>query len=90
MLIIFGLFLNLVGTILIAISFGPYPAEDGPYTSTSDETGKEIMKSYVAHFNHPKFFRAGLFLVVMGFLLQFFGALQASSGQILNPEVIER
>lgn len=59
-----GLIFNLVGTIMVAVSFEPYPAKGAPYTS---ENGKI---KYVAHFNYPKLFYLGLIILIFGFVFQ--------------------
>lgn len=60
-----GIILNLVGTFLIAISFGSYPdKKTAPYTA---ENGK---RKYIAYFNYPYFFWAGLALLFVGFMFQ--------------------
>ena len=60
-----GTILNLVGTVFIAISFGPHPDEGAPYTV--DRSGN---KTYIAYFTHPRLFWVGLVVVFVGFVLQ--------------------
>ena len=60
-----GLFLNAVGVTLMAFSIAKYNKADTAYTT--DEKGK---RSYIAHINHPKLLRFGLFFVITGFLCQ--------------------
>ncbi|MGD0626522.1 MAG: hypothetical protein ABSB32_17635 [Thermodesulfobacteriota bacterium] len=59
-----GLFLNFIGTILIAISMRENP--EGAY-----QTGKMRHKIYLAAF-YPIWFRFGLILLALGFLFNFF------------------
>ncbi|MEA2112722.1 MAG: hypothetical protein U9P50_01990 [Patescibacteria group bacterium] len=61
-----GLIANLVGTFMIAFSFGAYPDKKGA-PSTTDKNGSE---KYIAYFNYPKLFSTGLFLLGFGFALQ--------------------
>jgi hypothetical protein len=58
-----GLILNLIGTIMLAFSFGKNLEE----AHQEDEKGKKI---YIASFLYPKCFYAGLILLSIGFLLQ--------------------
>lgn len=61
-----GIILNLIGTILIAVSFGRLPNKQGaPYTG--DGKGG---KKYIAYFNYPYLFCGGLLLLFLGFILQ--------------------
>ena len=59
----FGLILNMVGTIMVAISFGKNLENAYQY----DKKDREI---YLASFLHPKLFRCGLILIIAGFFLQ--------------------
>ena len=60
-----GNILNIVGTVFVAISFGPYPKKEAaPYTTDSGS------KRYIAYFNYPWMFYAGLFLLAVGFVFQ--------------------
>ena len=59
-----GLLLNLVGTIMVALSFGKNPGE----AHQSDAKGRPI---YLASFLNPSLFRWGLAVISVGFLLQF-------------------
>lgn len=59
----FGLILNFPGTVMIALSFGKNLAE----AHQIDDKGRKI---YLASFLSPKLFRWGLFLLIIGFLLQ--------------------
>ena len=61
-----GLLLNIAGTMMIAFSFGKN-REDAHQI---DEKGRKI---YLASFLRPKLFRWGLWIIILGFLLQFFG-----------------
>lgn len=61
-----GIILNLIGTILIAFSFGPYPDKSGA-PSTTDDKGKE---RYIAYFNYPFLFWTGIIILATGFFLQ--------------------
>lgn len=58
-----GLSLNFVGTVLLACSFGKNIAE----AQQIDEDGRKV---YLASFLRPRWFRIGLFLSAIGFLLQ--------------------
>ena len=69
-LALFGLAANLAGTVLLAYSFGP--AMDGYQT---DEKGRTII---LAAFRKPSFFRPGIALVAIGFLVQVPAALKAA------------
>ncbi len=57
-----GLILNLLGTILVALSFGKNLEE----AHQIDKKGRRI---YLASFLHPSWFKAGMFLIILGFLL---------------------
>jgi len=59
-----GLFLNIVGTLIIAFSFGKN-IEDA---NQIDRKGRKV---YLVSFLHPKLFYWGLILVIIGFILQF-------------------
>jgi hypothetical protein len=57
-----GLILNIVGTLMIAYSFG-----------TNREEAHQLYKGekvYLASFLHPRMFKWGIFLIVIGFFLQ--------------------
>jgi len=58
-----GLILNIVGTVMIALSFGKNLAN----AHQLDEKGRKI---YLASFLRPKLFIWGLVLVILGFILQ--------------------
>ena len=61
-----GIIFNLLGTVLVAFSFGAYPDKDGaPYTT--DDKGK---KRHIAYFNYPILFWIGMVLLCVGFFLQ--------------------
>ena len=63
-----GIILNLIGTILIAFSFGSYPDKNSaPYT-INDQGGKK----YIAYFNYPNLFKIGIALLLLGFISQLF------------------
>jgi hypothetical protein len=59
-----GLVLNIVGSLLIAISIGKNPANANIQTAGAK-------KVYLASFNHPTLFRVGFYLLVFGFILIF-------------------
>lgn len=59
-----GLVLNILGTIMIALSFGKNPDN----ANRLDEKGRKV---YLASFLHPKLFMWGLVVIVVGFVLQF-------------------
>ena len=59
-----GLIFNLVGTVLVACSFGRN-LEDAHQTDTK---GRPV---YLASFLYPSLFRWGLGAICVGFLLQF-------------------
>lgn len=58
-----GLFLNIVGTIIIACSFGKNVAD----AYQLDKKGRKI---FLASFLYPKLFKWGLVLLLTGFILQ--------------------
>lgn len=58
-----GLMLNIVGTLMIAFSFGRN-LEDAHQI---DNQGREI---YLASFLYPGLFRIGIAMIVLGFLFQ--------------------
>jgi len=62
-----GLILNIVGTFLISFSFGKNLEE----AHQSNNKGRKI---YFASFLHPEWFKWGIALLVIGFLLQLFYA----------------
>ena len=62
-LLYIGLFLNIVGTTLVAFSFGKNLY--GAYQS--DESGRKV---YLASFLHPNWFKLGIILLGIGFVLQ--------------------
>jgi hypothetical protein len=57
----FGLGLNFVGTVLVALSIGKNPEAMNP---------TKRGPVYFASFRHPAWFRWGLGLIAVGFLLQ--------------------
>ena len=59
-----GLVLNIVGTVMIALSFGKNLAD----ASQKDGKGRNV---YLASFLHPKLFKLGLAIIIFGFILQF-------------------
>ena len=59
-----GLILNIIGTIIVALSIGKNLAD----ASQRDKKGREV---YLASFLHPKLFMLGLVVIVVGFILQF-------------------
>ena len=61
-----GTFLNLIGTIMIAFSIGPFPGDGGGFTTTDSGSEKRI-----AYFNYPWLFWGGMFILGLGFLFQF-------------------
>ncbi len=62
-----GLFLNLVGTIMVAFAFGKNPGE----AHQEDEKGRKL---YLASFLRPNMFRVGLVVLGVGFAMQAFPA----------------
>jgi hypothetical protein len=60
-----GLILNIVGTLMVAFSFGSNPGEAHQY----DRKGRRI---YLAAYRSPKLFWCGIGLLVLGFTLQIF------------------
>ncbi len=58
-----GLFLNILGTLMVAFSFGRNLAE----AHQINEKGRKI---YLASYLHPILFKLGLFLIIIGFVLQ--------------------
>jgi hypothetical protein len=61
-LLLSGLVLNLIGLILIAMSFGSITE-----TPQADARGRRI---YPASFLYPRFFQWGIMLLIIGFLIQ--------------------
>ena len=61
-----GLLLNLVGTIMIAFSFGGNLGD----AHQLDDKGRKV---YLASYLHPKWFRWGLVIIIVGFVLQLVG-----------------
>jgi hypothetical protein len=59
-----GLILNIVGTLMIAFSFGKNLEE-------AHQIDGRRRKVYLASFLHPKLFKLGLAIIVLGFILQF-------------------
>ena len=59
-----GLILNVVGSIMIAVSFGKPPST----AEQRDEKGRRIS---LAAFRHPCLFNWGLLILVFGFCLSF-------------------
>ena len=59
-----GLALNIVGTIMLALSFGKNLAD----AHQLDKKGRKI---YLAAFRYPKLFYWGVGLIILGFILQF-------------------
>lgn len=60
-----GLTLNIVGTLMVAFSFGKLPKGFGG-TTTSDK-GKIYAFAYLVR---PNFFYSGIILLVLGYLIQ--------------------
>lgn len=58
-----GLFLNIVGTVMIALSFGKNLAD----AHQLNEKGRKV---YIASYLHPKLFKLGLAIIILGFILQ--------------------
>jgi len=58
-----GLFLNFIGTILVAVSFGKNLG--GGYQN--DARGRKV---YLASFLYPSIFKSGLALLALGFVFQ--------------------
>lgn len=59
-----GLVLNIVGTAMIAFSFGKNLADAH---QLDDKGGKVYLASYL----HPRLFKWGLAIIILGFILQF-------------------
>ena len=59
-----GLILNIMGTIMIAFSFGKNFEE-------AHQVDKKGRKVYLASFLYPKLFNWGLVIIIVGFVLQF-------------------
>jgi len=59
-----GLFLNMLGTVMIALSFGKNLAD-------AHQMDEKRRKVYLASFFHPKLFKLGLAIIILGFILQF-------------------
>lgn len=58
-----GLVLNIVGTLIVALSFGKNLEDAHQF----DNKGRKI---YLASFLHPKLFYWGLAIIIIGFILQ--------------------
>ena len=58
-----GLILNLLGTIIIAISFGKNLAD-------AHQINNKGQKIYLASFLYPKLFWLGISLIILGFIMQ--------------------
>jgi hypothetical protein len=59
-----GLVLNILGTVMVALSFGKNLAD----AHQMDGKGRKV---YLASFLHPKLFKLGLAIIIFGFILQF-------------------
>ena len=59
-----GLVLNIVGTVIIALSFGKNLAD-------AHQLNEKKRKVYLASYLHPRLFKLGLALIILGFILQF-------------------
>jgi hypothetical protein len=59
-----GLIVSSIGTLMVAVSFGKNPGD----ANQEDEEGRTV---YLASLLHPRLFRWGLWIVILGFLLQF-------------------
>ena len=60
-----GLFLNVIGTIMVALSFGKNPED----ANQKNKNGKTV---YLSSFTHPLIFKIGLLIICLGFILQMF------------------
>ena len=58
-----GLIFNIMGTLVVAISFGKNLEE-------AHQVDAKNRKVYLASFLYPKLFKVGLILIVLGFFLQ--------------------
>jgi hypothetical protein len=58
-----GLVLNIVGTLILALSFGKKPAD----VHQLDEKRRKI---YLVSFRYPQLFYWGIGLIILGFILQ--------------------
>jgi hypothetical protein len=58
-----GLVLNIVGTVMVALSFGKNLAD----AHQIDEKGRKV---YLASYLHPKVFVWGLAVITLGFMFQ--------------------
>lgn len=63
-----GIVLNIIGTLLVAFSFGKPP-------STAEQWDKKGRKVSLAAFLYPKWFTIGIILLVMGFISMFVSTL---------------
>jgi hypothetical protein len=61
-----GVILNLLGTIFIALAFGPYPNKRSAPHTFDGKGGKK----YIAYFNYPILFYIGLLLIFIRFIFQ--------------------
>ena len=59
-----GLFLNVVASVMVAISFGRNLEE-------AYQVDKKGRKVYLASLLHPKLLTWGLIIIILGFVLQF-------------------
>ena len=66
-LLYIGLILNILETLLISFAFGKNSGE----AYQTDDKGRKI---YLSSFLHPEWFKWGIYLLVVGFLLQLFYA----------------
>lgn len=56
--------MNMLGTLMIAFSFGKNRAD----AHQIDEKGRKV---YLASLLHPKLFKLGLAIIILGFFMQF-------------------
>jgi hypothetical protein len=59
-----GLVFNIAGTLMVTFSFGKNLAD----VHQVDRKGRQV---YLASFLYPRLFNLGLFVIILGFILQF-------------------
>jgi len=64
-----GLVLNIIGTLFVAFAFG------NPLY-TAEQTDSKGRKFNLAMFRHPRLFKIGVSLLVLGFILMFIATLK--------------
>jgi len=60
-----GAILNILGTVIVAISIGTNPSD-----GSSPQIGGDKGLKDIATVNYPRWFKVGLLLIILGFLFQ--------------------